>query len=319
MVDGSDGAFAYRNAPYKIGDRTNNIAAATDPRSRPVWRVGADGIGEWIFRADASPTPSPSPSQSPLANNPPPSPPPRPRPSPPPGRVSLLAKHIAKILLERGVSVSIERIEKLLGKVGFIRLLKLLTLSNYDFNRIEKLIDWVETPAQLERLLTKVGDASKLEELMRSVGYDASKLEELLSLVGNDASKLERLLSRVYNDVNNLERLLKLSPAKRTHILDGEGNGKGGHGPGRGIPDKSEFPSSWSDEQVINNIHDVLIDTNSTWKQVQGISGARYYSNGNPMRWEVEGNRYSVRIRIVVEPDGEGIITAYPPDIPRNP
>ena len=55
----------------------SNIPAATNPRSIPVWRVGPDGIGEWIFRSDASPTPSPSPSQSPLANNPPPPPPPQ--------------------------------------------------------------------------------------------------------------------------------------------------------------------------------------------------------------------------------------------------
>ena len=37
------------------------------------------------------------------------------------------------------------------------------------------------------------------------------------------------------------------------HILDGDKDG-GGHGPGRGVPGKSEFPSGWTDEEVMEGI-----------------------------------------------------------------
>ncbi|MGW3470435.1 EndoU domain-containing protein [Saccharopolyspora sp. NPDC000995] len=43
----------------------------------------------------------------------------------------------------------------------------------------------------------------------------------------------------------------------RIHILDGEGNGKGGHVAGTGNPGKTEFPESWDDDQIIEVIEDV--------------------------------------------------------------
>ncbi|HCL3683736.1 TPA: EndoU domain-containing protein [Pseudomonas aeruginosa] len=39
-----------------------------------------------------------------------------------------------------------------------------------------------------------------------------------------------------------------------------------------------------------------------------GKPGAQF----TPVRWAVEGVRDGVSIRVIVEPHGEGIITAYP-------
>ena len=53
-----------------------------------------------------------------------------------------------------------------------------------------------------------------------------------------------------------------LSENWRRYILDGDGKG-GGHGPGRGTPKKSEFPSGWSDDRMIDAIMDVANDERS--------------------------------------------------------
>ncbi len=116
-------------------------------------------------------------------------------------------------------------------------------------------------------------------------------------------------------DVNNLS---KINSQQRTHILDSDATG-GGHGPGRGISGKSEFPAAWSDEQTINYISEVLKDPNSIWFQQNGTPGAKYTKKGKPIIWQIDGTRNGVRIRVIVEPDGRGLITAFPTNIPLNP
>ncbi|MCO3953312.1 hypothetical protein DK265_14505 [Pseudomonas aeruginosa] len=49
-----------------------------------------------------------------------------------------------------------------------------------------------------------------------------------------------------------------------------------------------------------------------SWTQLTGKPGAQFTTKGKPVRWAVEGVRDGVSIRVIVEPHGEGIITAYP-------
>lgn len=107
----------------------------------------------------------------------------------------------------------------------------------------------------------------------------------------------------------NVNQLSRISPQRQRHILDGDATG-GGHGPGRGIPGKSEFPSRWSDRQVIRYISDIIKDPRSRWTRQPG---------NPPIRWRIEGTRDGVNIRVIVEPQGEGVITAFPTNRPRNP
>ena len=116
-------------------------------------------------------------------------------------------------------------------------------------------------------------------------------------------------------DVNNLSQI---SSQQRIHILDSDTTG-GGHGPGRGISGKSEFPTRWGDEQIINYISEVIQDPNSIWFQQNGKAGAKYTKTGNPVTWQIDGTRDGVNIRVIVEPDGRGVITAFPTNIPLNP
>lgn len=107
----------------------------------------------------------------------------------------------------------------------------------------------------------------------------------------------------------NLDKLSRISPKGIIHILDGDATG-GGHGAGRGIPGKSEFPARWTDRQVIRYISDIIKDPNSRWIKQPGRP---------PNRWRIEGTRDGINIRIIVEPQGQGVITAFPTNRSRNP
>jgi hypothetical protein len=93
---------------------------------------------------------------------------------------------------------------------------------------------------------------------------------------------------------------------RRNYILDGDGKGGGGHGPGRMTPNKSKFPSDWSDEKTIELIKDVVNDPSSL--RTQQESG----------RTTVEGSREGVDIRVIIGRDGQTIINSYPKNVPRN-
>ncbi|EED1927273.1 hypothetical protein DZK85_003387 [Escherichia coli] len=76
---------------------------------------------------------------------------------------------------------------------------------------------------------------------------------------------------------------------------------------------------------MINAIERVANGENSTWKQANGpgfrdapITKGRPDPNspattnkGTPVRYRVQGNDHGVKIEVIVEPGGEGIITGY--------
>lgn len=94
------------------------------------------------------------------------------------------------------------------------------------------------------------------------------------------------------------------SSARRTHILDGH------RWPG--APGKSAFPRSWSDDQILHHVSDIATDPNLRWIQQTGKPGVAFTKAGDPVRYYVDGVRGGVNIRVILEPGGEGIITAFP-------
>ncbi|HVD89888.1 MAG TPA: EndoU domain-containing protein [Jatrophihabitantaceae bacterium] len=93
---------------------------------------------------------------------------------------------------------------------------------------------------------------------------------------------------------------ISTSPARRVHILDGDGDGVGGgHAPGTGLPNKTEFPEAWDDDVIIGRIEDVA--RNPDQPPIQQDND----------RWLVRGTRDGVDIEVIVNPDGS-IWTAYP-------
>src|SRR5579884_3816347 len=101
---------------------------------------------------------------------------------------------------------------------------------------------------------------------------------------------------------------VNLASQQRTiHILEGDATG-GGHGFGRGIPNKSEFPVADSD--ALHYISDIATDPAYEF-------GVEWTPVGNG-RYVTTQSRGGLDIRVIFDPNGQGIITGYPVNVPRN-
>lgn len=115
--------------------------------------------------------------------------------------------------------------------------------------------------------------------------------------------------------VESEECLVNVSPARRTHILDGDATG-GGHGPGRNVSGKSEFPSTLSDDEIIAGIEAIANDPAS----YPGLPASRSPNAAGRQRTILRGVIKGVDVTVVVvPPPGGEIITAWPIGVPRNP
>jgi hypothetical protein len=81
-----------------------------------------------------------------------------------------------------------------------------------------------------------------------------------------------------------------------------------------GKPGKSVFPKEWSGDKIMNEVSDVVTDPNIEWKPNRVVRGKQ--------RYEAIGKRDGVDIMVIVEPEGAGIVTAFPKSgtgVVRNP
>lgn len=76
-------------------------------------------------------------------------------------------------------------------------------------------------------------------------------------------------------------------------------------------PPKGCFPPNWGPDKIMHCISDIATDPTIEWQQITGRTGAKFASNGKPVRFRAVGIREGVKIRVILEPDGEGIITGY--------
>ncbi|HVZ75616.1 MAG TPA: LamG-like jellyroll fold domain-containing protein [Polyangia bacterium] len=107
------------------------------------------------------------------------------------------------------------------------------------------------------------------------------------------------------------EESVNLASSQRTtHILTGDATGGGHLWPGQ--PGKTPFPQSWSGQKIMHHVSDVATDPALTWVQQFGKAGSFFTKAGDPARFVVTGVREGVQIKVVIEPMGEGIITAHP-------
>lgn len=47
------------------------------------------------------------------------------------------------------------------------------------------------------------------------------------------------------------------------------------------------------------------------WQQITGKQGSQFTKSGQPVRYQAVGTREGVKIKIIIEPEGQGIITGY--------
>ena len=100
------------------------------------------------------------------------------------------------------------------------------------------------------------------------------------------------------------------SSARTAHILSGDQYGGGHMWPGK--PNKSLFPRTWSGEKIMHIVSDIATDPNAQWKQQTGPAGMLFTKKGTPSRFEAVATREGVSIKVIVEPAGRGIISAFP-------
>ena len=91
--------------------------------------------------------------------------------------------------------------------------------------------------------------------------------------------------------------------------MDGDATG-GGHGSGRRISGKSEFPAALSEDEIIVGVEAIANDP------------ASYPGGMTPAgagRFKVSGDIKGIRTTVIVDPSAGEVITAWPEGVPRNP
>jgi hypothetical protein len=104
---------------------------------------------------------------------------------------------------------------------------------------------------------------------------------------------------------------LRVSPERRSHVLDGDADGGGGHRHGIGNPGKTEFPASWSDEKIIDSLLDVARRPDHPPRHQEWND-----------RWVARGARDDVEVVVVIARDGRiwsGWPTPGGPGVVKNP
>ena len=120
--------------------------------------------------------------------------------------------------------------------------------------------------------------------------------------------------------IGDAGKYVNLASKKRTrHILRGDKLG-GGHK--LSIFNclnfkKTMFPRSWSSRKIMHVVSDVVTDPDSFRMQQTGPLGKLLQNDGRPSRWQVDGFRDGVLVRVIFAPATNEIITAFP--VPRAP
>jgi len=161
---------------------------------------------------------------------------------------------------------------------------------------------------------------------LRQLGGVLAKLAHLIENLARRGVILTRvgkdhLLGRTAKDLDGL-----ISPERLRHILSGEGDPKnlarpnpgGGHTwPGLSGTNKTPFPRRWSVADVKRYVTDIVTDP-SSHVFGGGAGGGPLTHAGNPARYRIYGTRDGVQLRIIWEPRGEGVISAFPdPGVPH--
>ncbi len=168
------------------------------------------------------------------------------------------------------------------------------------------------------RLTNGVTDVIDLTRTVKNVAKEGAKklyklrVDESLDLL--DARKaLDDPVHDIYGKRpirGSAPRGVDLTDAKgRTHILDGDGPGKGGgHRFGTGKPGKSEFPASWTDEKILSEVSEIAMDSSLKWSKPD----KRGYITAVKT---VDG----VDIKVVYDTIKARIVTGFPTNLPKNP
>jgi len=134
-----------------------------------------------------------------------------------------------------------------------------------------------------------------------AVNYALATGLGLMSVVVPEANVETRMTESVV--ANAAERAAAKSESGLVNLADSEGTAHilDRHGPDRGMPGKSEFPASWSDDRVLHEVSDIATDPAVTWSRPD----ARGYVTTTKM---VDG----VNVKVVYDTVNKRIVTGFP-------
>jgi hypothetical protein len=139
--------------------------------------------------------------------------------------------------------------------------------------------------------------AGRVESLAQSLEKAVSSTKNFGIITGEEVKKF----------VSDLA-----SPKRANHILHGDATGGGHMFPGKS--GKTIFPESWSANKILHEVSDVVSDPSVRWESNRTVRGLD--------RFKARGVRDGVEIEVIIEPKGEGIISAWPvsgPGVITNP
>ncbi len=98
--------------------------------------------------------------------------------------------------------------------------------------------------------------------------------------------------------------LVPLTPNRIRHITERHGFG---------APQvKSLFPQSWTSIDIQEAVAQIVRDPNLQWRQQTGSGDSLFTRSGEAAKYVVESTVNGVKIRVIIQPAGEGVVTAFP-------
>ena len=188
---------------------------------------------------------------------------------------------------------------------------------------IEKFVEWSDDIFKIDLILEKIRNQLDqvgpfIDDLFEDIAGVTPDLDDIDGVV-DSAGRFDVPAGKIRKFAIDLA-----NPPRRNHILNGEqlpnGSWSGGHlYPGK--PTKTVFPESWSGDKIMHEASDIVTDPKVNWETLTG-TGGDLTKKGKPARFKATAERDGVTIEVIVEPAGEGIITAFPksgPGVIKNP
>ncbi len=160
-------------------------------------------------------------------------------------------------------------------------------------------------------VLEKLGRAARLEtRVANRIAFSARRF------FGKNAnSAMESVRNFKWKNLDKIDGFLAdiANPKRRSHILKGDATGGGHLWPSKAS--KTSFPKTWDGDKIMYKISDIVIDPKTKWRQITGKQGATHTRKGIPVKYEAVRIKDGIKIKIIVQPEGRGIITAFPINI----
>ena len=175
-------------------------------------------------------------------------------------------------------------------------------------------VDKLAKGSRFSSVATKADDVARVGNKADDAARVGNKTDDVSKVAKESSTQgsefLDDAIRMKEQPLKTAGRVNLASSQRTTHILKGDATGGGHLWPGK--PGKTPFPKGWDGSRIMHEVSDIATDPKLQWIQQTGKPGAMFTKAGDPTRWYVIGERGGIKIKVVLEPAGEGIITAHP-------